>query len=89
MLREDKTMDDETIMGSLTEIMREYFDDDSLVLSRETTAEDIPAWDSMNHINIIVAVEQHFHIKFLTSEVEGMQNVGALADTIGKKLRKA
>jgi acyl carrier protein len=81
-------MNDDEILQALTEIMREYFDDDGLVLTRSTTAEDIPAWDSLNHVNIIVAVEQRFRIHFLTAEVEGLHNVGALIDLIKRKLER-
>lgn len=74
------------IYKQLTEIFRDLFDDDSIVLSPETTAKDIEEWDSFNHINLIVAIESRFQIKFQTAELEAMHNVGELAETIERKL---
>jgi len=74
------------IYATLTAIFRDLFDDDTLVLSSGTTAADIPDWDSFNHINLIVAVEAKFGIKFKTAELEGMHNVGHLVGLIEQKL---
>ncbi|MBS1813531.1 MAG: acyl carrier protein [Acidobacteria bacterium] len=79
-------MQDEQIYAELTEIFRDVLDDDKLVLRPDLTANDVEEWDSFNHINLIVAVEQRFGIKFQTAELEGMQNVGHLVDLIRKKL---
>ena len=82
-------MQDEQIYAELTEIFRDVLDDDTLVLRPDLTANDVEEWDSFNHINLIVAVEQRFGIKFQTAELEGMQNVGHLVDLIRKKLAAA
>ena len=82
-------MQDEQIYAELTEIFHDVLDDDTLVLRPDLTANDVEEWDSFNHINLIVAVEQRFGIKFQTAELEGMQNVGHLADLVGKKLAAA
>jgi acyl carrier protein len=79
-------MTHEEILQIVTQIMREYFDDDEIVLTPETRADDVPAWDSMNHVNIIIGIEQRFNIRFLTSEIEGLRNVGELVNVIGRKL---
>jgi len=76
----------EQILEKLTEIFREVFDDEAIALSRETTAADIDGWDSFNNINIMVAAEMAFGVKFLTAEVEQFKNVGDLIDSIGVKL---
>jgi acyl carrier protein len=76
----------EQIYTQLTEIFRNLFDDDSIVLTPETTAADIPEWDSFNHINLIVATEVRFGIKFKTAEIESLHNVGHLVDIIAAKL---
>ena len=78
-------MDQESVLQQLTGIFHELFDDDSIVLTPETTAADIPEWDSMNHISLIVAVESRFGIKFQTAEVEEMKNVGDFVALILKK----
>ena len=79
-------MQQEDIYAQLTTIFRDLFDDDNLVLTPGLTAADVPEWDSFNHINLIVAVESRFHIKFQTAELESMQTVGHLADLIQSKL---
>jgi acyl carrier protein len=80
-------MTPDSILAQLTTIFRELFDDNSIVLTRETTAEDIPDWDSFNHINIIVGVEAHFGVKFQTAETEELKNVGHLVDLVERKLQ--
>jgi acyl carrier protein len=77
------TKDD--ILVELTSIMRDYFDEDDLVLTMSTTAADVPAWDSLAHVNIVAAVEGHFHVRFATAEVELLESVGDLVDLIAKK----
>jgi acyl carrier protein len=74
------------IYARLTTIFHDLFDDDSIVLSPELTAADVPEWDSFNHINLIVAVETSFKIKFQTAELEQLHTVGHLASLIATKL---
>jgi len=74
------------ILDALTEIFRQVFDDDSIVLTRDTTANDIAEWDSMNHVTLTVAAESRFGIKFKTAEMEELKNVGEFVDLIGSKL---
>ena len=79
-------MTKEEIRESLTEVFREVFDDNTLVLQDETNADDIEAWDSYMHINIVVATEMRFGIKFQTSEIEALRNVGEFIELISRKL---
>jgi acyl carrier protein len=79
-------MHQQDIYTQLTTIFRDLFDDDTLVLSPGLTAAEVPEWDSFNHINLIVAVESKFGIKFQTAELESMHTVGHLADLIQSKL---
>ena len=74
------------IYAQLTAIFHDLFDDDTLILTPELTAAEVPEWDSFNHINLIVAVESRFAIKFQTAELESMHTVGHLADLIQSKL---
>jgi acyl carrier protein len=76
------------ILAELTPIFREVFDDDSIVLSRETTANDVDAWDSLSHMNMVMAVEVRFKIRFALGELPSLKNVGDLMDLIQKKLAK-
>jgi acyl carrier protein len=79
-------MQESEIYQRLTKIFHDVFDDDSIVLTPELTAADVKEWDSFNHINLIIAVEQAFKIKFQTAEMESMKNVGHLVGLIEKKL---
>ena len=79
-------MNSTAVYAQLTDILREVFDDDTLVATPQMKASDIPEWDSFNHINLIVAVEARFKIKFKTAEVESLRNVGHLVEIIEKKL---
>jgi acyl carrier protein len=73
------------IYQKLNKIFHDVFDDDSIVLTPELDASQVPEWDSFNHINLMVAVEQAFKIKFHTAELESMRNVGHLVALIEKK----
>ncbi len=79
-------MQSEQIYARLTPIFHDLFDDDALVLTPTLSAGDVPEWDSFNHINLIVAVESAFSIKFQTAELESLQAVGHLVDLISRKL---
>ena len=76
------------IIEQLTPIFREVFDDDSIVITRATTANDIDAWDSLSHMNMVMAVEVQFKIRFALGELPSLRNVGDLADLVQKKLAK-
>ena len=81
-------MQKDEIYLKLTDLFRELFADDSIVLTPETTANDIDGWDSFNHISVIVAVETRFGVKMTTAEIETLANVGALVAAIEGKLPK-
>lgn len=73
------------IQVAMTEIFRDVLDNDSIELSRETTAEDIDEWDSLAHIGLIVAIEKHFKLKFSMMDVKPLKNVGEFIDLIQRK----
>ena len=79
-------MQQQDIYAQLTTIFHDLFDDDTIVLNPSLTAADVPEWDSFNHINLIVAIESRFGVKFQTAELETMHTVGHLADLIQSKL---
>jgi acyl carrier protein len=79
-------METQAIYERLNEIFRDIFDDDTISLTPETTADDIPDWDSFNHVNVTVACEAAFGIRFKGSELEELHNVGELVDAIASKL---
>ena len=72
----------------LNGIFRQVFDDDSLVVSRTTTANDIEEWDSLTHMNLVMAVEQRFSIKFALGELQSLKNVGDMVDLVDRKAQK-
>jgi acyl carrier protein len=67
-----------TLQKRLEEIFQEVFDDDALVLTDETTARDIPAWDSVTHINLMFSIEQAFGVHFSGNELAQFKNIGEL-----------
>ena len=69
----------------LTNTFRKVFQDPTMEISRSMTAVDVEDWDSLNHINLIVAIEREFKIKFTTAEVAGLKNAGDLMDLIVRK----
>ncbi len=75
-------------MDTLNDIFRQVFDDPSIVIKRETTADDVDEWDSLSHINLVIAVETKFNIKFALGELQALKNVGEMVDLIEKKIRK-
>lgn len=76
----------EEVFEKLNEIFRNNFDDESINLTDLTSAEDIEDWDSLEQINLVVAIQDSFHIKFNIEEVNSMGNVGEMVDYILKKL---
>jgi acyl carrier protein len=76
------------VLTQATGIFKDVLDNDEIVLTGETTADDIPEWDSLSHIQLIVALEKHFKVKFTTSEITSYKNVGQLAEGIVQKINK-
>jgi len=74
------------VTEQLTEIFRDLFDDEEIVLTREMTADDIEDWDSLTHIQLMSICEKEFHLKFSTVEMMHLKNVGDLIDMIEKKM---
>ena len=77
------TKDD--ILQLLTEIFRDVFDDESIVVSSQLTASDVPGWDSLTNIRLILTVEKTFGIQFSASEIGKLQNVGDLVSLVRSK----
>ncbi len=72
----------EEVFERLNKVFREVFDDEDIVVGEETTAKDIEDWDSFEHINLVVAVEDEFSFKIPMGKVVTMKNVGEMADII-------
>lgn len=72
----------ETVYEKLNGVFRDVFDDEEIEVNDSTTADDIEDWDSLEHINLIAAIEQEFGIKFSMGQVVTMKNVGEMVDII-------
>ncbi len=81
-------MNKKEAMERLTAIFRDVFDDDEIVLTETTSAKDIEDWDSLEHINLIAAVEKAFKMRFTMKEVSGMKNVGEMADIVCERAKR-
>ena len=77
---------DTAIYDGLTEIFRDLFLRDDLMATPELTAQDVAGWDSSRHIEIMMAAEERWAIKFSTRELDGLRSVGDLARVIGEKI---
>lgn len=79
----------EQVLAEVNRLMCEVFGNDSIVLKYDTTAGDVKEWDSLNHIEFVVAVEKHFKIRFNFAELQKFKNVGEMCDNIALKLDAA
>ena len=70
------------ILAKLNEIFCDVFDDEDIVLTDATTSDDIEDWDSLEQINLLVAIEKQFSIKFSLADVPDLENVGAMVDLV-------
>ncbi len=75
----------ENRLERLNQVFRDVFDDDELNITRQTTAKDVEGWDSLMHVTLVVNVEKAFKVKFSSSEVAALQNVGELLDLINAR----
>ena len=72
----------------LNPIFRDVFDDSLINVTRNSTADDIEEWDSLTHMNLVMAVELAFKVKFALGELQSLKNVGDMLDLINRKLSK-
>lgn len=79
-------MQNEDLLLKVQDIFRDILDDEEIVLSEASTAEDVEGWDSLTHIQLIVAIEKKFKIKFTSKEILSWKNVGELVDCLASKL---
>lgn len=78
-------MNREDLLYRLNEVFRDVFDDNKICVDEYTTADDIEDWDSLEHINLIGAVEQEFKMRFKMKEVSSMKNVGEMIGIIAER----
>lgn len=76
----------EKILNELTGIFRDIFDNEEIVAKPELCAYDVEEWDSLSHIQLVVAIEKHWNIKFTAREIMKWQNVGEMVQGIAEKI---
>jgi len=74
------------IIAQVNDIFKDVLDNDEVVISASSTANDVDEWDSLTHIQLIVAIEKHFKIRFSSGEIQGFKNVGEMCQAIKIKL---
>jgi acyl carrier protein len=79
-------MDEPQIYQRLTEIFQDVFDEDSIEVTPKLSADDVDGWDSLTHIRLVLTIEKAFKIKFSTSEIVQLENVGDLVALIQAKV---
>ncbi len=79
-------MERDDILAKVQEVFREELEVEDLVLTDETTADDVEEWDSLSHVQLVVALEKAFGIKFTSREILSWDNVGDLVDCIAGKM---
>ncbi len=82
-------MSDEAILETVTELLREVFDDPVLHVTKQTSAKDVPGWDSMKQVMILLAVEEKFDIQLSTREMDRLRDVGDLVAAIASHTQSA
>lgn len=74
------------VLEEVNRIFLDVLDIENISLNRTTTAKDVDDWDSLNHMQLIVAIEKYFKIRFKASEIQGFRNVGEMCDAIESKI---
>ena len=78
-------MEKQEILSQVQDIFRDVLDNEDLLLTMTTTANDVEEWDSLTHIQLIVAIEKHFAIRFTSREILSWANIGEMVDCITSK----
>ena len=77
------------MLAEMQEVFQSVFEDDTLEITRATTAKNVQGWDSLTHVTLLVTLEQRFKIRFKSSEVADLKNVGELLDVVERHRNRA
>jgi acyl carrier protein len=75
-----------TVLKEMTKVFERVFEQDGLKIAPETTSNDVEGWDSMSHVTLLLAIEDHFKVEFQPFEIANLKNVGALVSLVEKKV---
>lgn len=75
-----------SLLPEVQQIFREVFDQPDLVITRESNASTVDGWDSLAHVNLVMAIERKYKIKFALGELKELENVGDLLDLTRKRI---
>lgn len=75
----------EEILNEISKVFADTLDEDNITLSESTTADDVEGWDSLTHVQLVVAVERKFKVRFTAKEIQSWKNVGEMIDSITSK----
>ena len=80
-------MTKEEVFNEVQNIFRDIFDEDGLIINSSTNSDEIEDWDSLNHINLVSAIEKEFKIRFALGELMELKDVGSMVDLMVEKLK--
>jgi acyl carrier protein len=80
-------MSKDEILSKINEIFRDIFNDETLQITEQSSAKDIDEWDSLNNIQIVIAVEKKFKVRFKAADIRNWNNVGEMCDSIASQLQ--
>ena len=78
-------MERNEILKQVNLIFIDTLDDEDVIIEESTTANDVDEWDSLTHIQLVVAIEKHFKIRFTAKEIQSWNNVGEMLNCIQEK----
>lgn len=79
-------MKNDDILSSIEEIVRRILENETIKLTNQITINQVPGWDSLNHIRIIIAIENKFKMKYTAEEIRTIQDIGKLCDIVHGKV---
>ena len=80
-------MTPEAIYTKLTDIFHDVFEDDTLVLRPNMTAQDVPDWDSLSHVRLVLTIQRKFGVTFSAAQTSGLKNVGDLVSLLQSRVK--
>jgi acyl carrier protein len=75
------------VFNGVQDIFRDIFDEDDMVIEDKTNSDGVEEWDSLNHINLVSAIEKEFEIRFALRELMALKDVGSMIDLMVEKIK--